>query len=96
MPEVKYILRVVALGPLPNDRRIILIEMPMETAKNYELAKNVIMDRLKQAGLIISSSEPHRLYWICKYELDVFASQLKLNFSFYRPWEISNCIINRC
>lgn len=70
MPD--RILRVVALGPLPDDRRIILIEMPMEMANQYELAMNVIVARLKPFGLIISYSDPKPIYWIRKSALDTF------------------------
>lgn len=62
MPD--RILRVVAFGPCPDDRRIILIEMAMDSASNYELARSVIKDRIKNAGLIMSSP----MFWICKQE----------------------------
>lgn len=86
IPE--QILRVVALGPLSDDRRIILIEMPTESAKNYAFAMNVIMDRLKGAELML---EPDKFfYWIGKsrFSIDVVKIASKSNFVFFcRPWK---------
>lgn len=60
MPD--RILRVVAMGPRPDDRRIILIEIPMQSAKIFEFSKNLIEARLKKAGLIMRFP----MFWIGK------------------------------
>lgn len=55
------IVRVVALGPYEH-RRIILIEIPMQSAKSFEYSKDLIQARLKKAGLIMCSP----MFWIGK------------------------------
>lgn len=56
------ILRVIAIGPLPDDRRIILIEIPRLDATCLNFSQNVIEARLKKVGLRMCSP----MYWIGK------------------------------